>query len=59
MKDLFIWFLAVFIAICACVVSYRYDFTTGQTSCPVKYAICENGTCVLSDLPPAVYYQNK
>ena len=51
MKDLYIWFLVAFIAVCACTLSYRYGFTTGQASCPIKYAICENGTCELSDLP--------
>ena len=52
MKDLFLWFLVAFIAVCACVISYRYGLTTGQAACPIKYAICENGTCVLSDVPP-------
>ena len=53
MKDYFVWFCVAFIAVCACIVSYRYGVTTGQSSCPVKYAVCENGTCVLSDTPPA------
>ena len=52
MKDLFIWFCVAFIAVCACIVSYRYGFTAGQVACPVKYAVCDNGTCVLSDIPP-------
>ena len=53
MKDLFIWLLIACIAIFCCIISYRYGFNTGQASCPIKYAICENGTCVLSDIPPA------
>ena len=53
MKDLFIWILVFFIVICSCMISYRYGFTSGQANCPVKYAVCENGTCVLSDTPPA------
>jgi hypothetical protein len=49
MKDLFVWFCVAFIAVCGCVLSYR----AGAASVPIKYAICENGTCVLSDVPPA------
>ena len=52
MKNLFIWFLVAFIAICGCIISYRYGFAAGQSTCPIKYAICENGTCVISDIPP-------
>ena len=52
MKDLFIWLTVAFIAACGCIVSYRYGLTVGQSSCPVKYAVCENGTCVLSDTAP-------
>jgi hypothetical protein len=52
MKDLFLWILVAFIALCGCVISYRYGLTTGQAACPIKYAICENGTCVLSDTAP-------
>lgn len=53
MKDYFVWILVVFIAVCGCILSYRYGYTTGQAACPVKFAVCENGTCVLSDNPPA------
>jgi hypothetical protein len=59
MKDIFVWFCVAFIAACACIVSYRYGVAVGQSNGPVKYAICDNGTCVLSDVPPDVYYQNK
>ena len=55
MKYLFIWLLLIFIAVCACVLSYK----AGVASVPIKYAICDNGTCILSDVPPAVYYQTK
>jgi hypothetical protein len=48
MKDLFIWIIVAFIAVCACILSYR----AGLASAPVKYAICENGTCILSDQAP-------
>ena len=48
MKDLFTWFCILFIATCACVLSYK----AGAASVPIKYAICENGTCVLSDKAP-------
>lgn len=33
--------------------AYVYGYNKGVASCPVKYAICENGTCVLSNLPPS------
>jgi len=52
MKDLFVWFCVAFIAVCGCIVSYRYGITIGQSSYPVKYAVCENGTCILSDIAP-------
>ena len=52
MKDLFIWFCVAFIAVCACIFSYRYGFITGQANCPIKYAVCENGTSVLRDSLP-------
>ena len=48
MKDLFIWFLVAFISVCACILSFR----AGLASVPIKYAVCENGTCVLSDKAP-------
>lgn len=51
MKDLFIWFCVAFIALSACIISYRCGFDAGQAACPVKYAVCENGTCVLSQTP--------
>jgi hypothetical protein len=53
MRNIFAWVLIVFIAVCCCIVSYRYGFAVGQTSCPVKYAVCENGTCVLSETAPS------
>ena len=53
MKDLFVWFCVAFFIVGACIVSYRIGFTQGAASCPIKYAICDNGTCVLSDTPPA------
>jgi len=49
MKDLFVWFCVAFIAVCGCILSYRCGLAVGQSNCPVKYAICENGTCTLSD----------
>ena len=49
MKDLFVWFCVAFIAVCACVLSYR----AGAASVPMKYAVCENGTCVITDKAPA------
>jgi len=52
MKDLFIWFCVAFIAVSACVVIYRYGFVSGAASVPVKYAVCENGTCIFSEIPP-------
>jgi hypothetical protein len=52
MKYIYVWILATFIVICTCILIYQYGYTTGQASCPVKYAVCENGTCVLSDKPP-------
>jgi len=52
MKDFFIWFCVAFIAVSACVVSYRYGFIAGRAACPVKYAVCENATCVLTEKPP-------
>jgi|GEM_PF-2305163 len=52
MKNLYAWILIIFIAVCACILSYRYGVGVGQASCPVKYAVCENGTCVLSEMPP-------
>ncbi|MFA5401135.1 MAG: hypothetical protein WC359_11875 [Dehalococcoidia bacterium] len=55
MKDFFIWFCVVFIAVSACIVSYRCGFDAGQAACPVKYAVCENGTCVLTETPPLRY----
>jgi hypothetical protein len=33
--------------------AYVYGYNKGLASCPVKYAVCENGTCTLSDVPPA------
>lgn len=48
MKDLFIWFTVVFIAVCACILSYK----AGVASVPIKYAVCENGTCVITDKAP-------
>ncbi len=59
MKDLFVCFLIACIAVFCCIISYRCGFTTGQANCPIKYAVCDNGTCILSDVPPAVYYQIK
>jgi hypothetical protein len=53
MKDYYAWFIVVFLAICCCILSYRHGFAVGQSTCPIKYAICENGTCVLSDIPPS------
>ena len=41
------------IAILSSIYCYRIGFTQGAASCPIKYAICENGTCVLSDSPPS------
>ena len=52
MKNLFVWFCVAFFIVGACIVSYRYGLATGQATCPIKYAVCENGTCVLSDTPP-------
>lgn len=40
------------VAILASVYCYRVGYAQGQAACPVKYAVCENGTCVLSDTAP-------
>jgi hypothetical protein len=52
MKDYFIWFLILFVAVAGCIVSWKYGFAAGAASVPPKYAVCENGTCVLSDKAP-------
>lgn len=51
MKLVFAFIIVV--AILASIYCYRIGFTQGAASCPIKYAICDNGTCVLSDSPPA------
>jgi hypothetical protein len=51
MKLVFAFIIVV--AILASIYCYRIGFTQGAASCPIKYAICDNGTCVLSDTPPA------
>lgn len=38
--------------ILASVLCYKIGYAQGQQNCPVKYAVCDNGTCVLSDSPP-------
>ena len=52
MKDLFVWFCVVFLAICCALSGYKVGYDTGARNCPVKYAVCENGTCILSDQVP-------
>ena len=52
MKDIYFWILAAFVAVSACVVCFNYGYVTGAKSAPMKYAICENGTCVISDKAP-------
>jgi len=52
LKDLFIWLTVAFIAACGCIVSYRYGFSSGAASSPVKYVVCDNGTCTLSETVP-------
>jgi hypothetical protein len=47
-----ITFIICIVAILASVYCYRIGYAQGQEKCPVKYAVCENGTCVLSDSPP-------
>jgi len=52
LKDIYFWILAAFVAVSACVVCFNYGYVTGAKSAPMKYAICENGTCVISDKAP-------
>ena len=51
MKSL-LFIAIVIVGILASVYCYRIGYAHGQAACPVKYAICENGTCVLSDKAP-------
>lgn len=46
--------LLVFLALTS-AGAYVYGYNKGLAACPVKYAICDNGTCILSDVPPAGY----
>lgn len=46
--------LLVFLALTS-AGAYVYGFNKGLASAPVKYAVCENGTCILSDTLPAGY----
>ena len=48
MKNIFIWFLILFIGACVCFLSYK----AGAASVSIKYAVCDNGTCVISDKAP-------
>ncbi len=34
------------------VLCYRIGYAQGQSNCPIKYAVCENGTCIIRDSPP-------